>query len=72
MRSPVRSRPSAPALKESTMENKNKKKIEDNTDVQKNEYYDIIATEDCFEVEDPDPDKRSWYYDSYGIKRKKK
>jgi len=54
------------------MENKNKKKIEDNTDVQKNEYYDIIATEDCFDVEDPDPDKRSWYYDSYGIKRKKK
>jgi len=46
------------------MENKNKKKIEDNTDVQKNEYYDIISTEDCFDVEDPDPDKRSWYYDS--------
>ena len=25
-----------------------------------------------FEVEDLDPDKRSWYYDSHGIKRKKK
>ena len=44
----------------------------DNTGVQKNEYYDIISTEDCFEVEDPDPDKRSWYYDEYGVKRKKK
>jgi hypothetical protein len=54
------------------MNNKNKEKIEDNTGVQKNEYYDIITTEDCFEVEDPDPDKRSWYYDEYGIKRKKK
>ena len=47
------------------------KKKDDNTGVQKNEYYDIISTEDCFEVEDPDPDKRSWYYDSHGIKRKK-
>jgi len=26
---------------------------------------------DDFDVEDPDPDKRSWYYDSYGVKRKK-
>jgi hypothetical protein len=50
----------------------NKEKIEDNTGVQKNEYYDIISTEDCFDVEDPDPDKRSWYYDEYGVKRKKK
>lgn len=49
-----------------------KKKVEDNTGVQKNEYYDIITTEESFEVEDPDPDKRSWYYDEYGIKRKKK
>ena len=44
---------------------------DDNTGVQKNEYYDIISTEDCFDVEDPDPDKRSWYYDNYGVKRKK-
>ena len=27
---------------------------------------------DDFDVEDPDPDKRSWYYDNHGIKRKKK
>jgi hypothetical protein len=40
-------------------------------DILKNEYYDILSTEDCFEVEDPDPDKRSWYYDEYGVKRKK-
>ena len=40
-------------------------------DVLKNEYYDILTTEDCFDVEDPDPDKRSWYYDEYGVKRKK-
>jgi hypothetical protein len=24
-----------------------------------------------FEVNDPDPDKRNWYYDDHGIKRKK-
>lgn len=48
-----------------------KKVIEDNTGVQKNEYCDIISTEECFDVEDPDPDKRSWYYDNYGVKRKK-
>lgn len=24
-----------------------------------------------FEIEDLDPDKRSWYYDGYGVKRKK-
>ena len=40
-------------------------------DILKNEYYDILTTEDCFDVEDPDPDKRSWYYDNYGLKRKK-
>lgn len=40
-------------------------------DILKNEYYDILTTEDCFDVEDPDPDKRSWYYDNYGVKRKK-
>ena len=27
---------------------------------------------DDFVVNDPDPDKRDWYYDDYGIKRKKK
>ena len=48
------------------------KKKDDNTGVQKNEYCDIISTEECFEVEDLDPDKRSWYYDNMGIKRKKK
>ena len=42
-----------------------------NRDILKNEYYDVLTTEDCFDVEDPDPDKRSWYYDEYGIKRKK-
>ena len=40
-------------------------------DFLKNEYYDVLTTEDCFDVEDPDPDKRSWYYDNYGLKRKK-
>ena len=40
-------------------------------DILKNEYYDVLTTEDCFDVEDPDPDKRSWYYDNYGVKRKK-
>ena len=40
-------------------------------DILKNEYYDVLTTEDCFDVEDPDPDKRSWYYDNYGLKRKK-
>lgn len=40
-------------------------------DFLKNEYYDVLTTEDCFDVEDPDPDKRSWYYDNYGVKRKK-
>ena len=48
-------------------------KAEDNTGITKNEYQDILATEDCweFDVEDPDPAKRTWYYDGWGIKRKK-
>ena len=45
---------------------------DDNTGVQKNEYYDIMSTEDCFIVNSPDPDERDWYYDEYGVKRKKK
>jgi len=49
-----------------------KARLEGNTGVDKNEYQDVLATEDCFDVESPDPAKRSWYYDSHGIKRKKK
>lgn len=50
----------------------NTKKVEDNTGVHTNEYQDILSTEDCFfEVEHPDPAKRTWYYDGWGIKRKK-
>lgn len=26
-----------------------KNKVEDNTGIQKNEYYDVISTEDCFD-----------------------
>ena len=59
------------ALQKMVEENQRLGLYDDNTGVQKNEYYDIISTEDCFEVQDPDPDKRSWYYDSHGIKRKK-
>lgn len=40
-------------------------------DILKNEYYDVLTTEDCFDVEDPDPAKRTWYYDNWGVKRKK-
>jgi len=48
-------------------------KAEDNTGILKNEYQDILATEDCFtfDVESPDPAERTWYYDSWGIKRRK-
>ena len=46
-------------------------KLEDNTGIYKNEYQDILATEDCWDVEDPDPAKRTWYYDGWGIKRRK-
>jgi hypothetical protein len=49
-----------------------KARLEGNTGVDKNEYQDVLATEDCFDVESPDPALRSWYYDSHGIKRKKK
>lgn len=31
----------------------------------------FINKKDEFEIESLDPDKRSWYYDSDGIKRKK-
>lgn len=47
------------------------KQVEDNTGITKAEYYDILTTEDCFEVEDPDPAKRTWYYDGWGIRRRK-
>lgn len=33
--------------------------------------YNISTSIADFDIEDPDPDKRSWYYDDYGIKRKK-
>ena len=49
-----------------------KARLEDNTGVDKNEYPNILSTEDCFDVESPDPAERSWYYDSHGVKRKKK
>lgn len=49
----------------------NTKPVEDNTGISKPEYYDILTTEDCFEVEDPDPAKRTWYYDGWGIRRRK-
>jgi hypothetical protein len=48
-----------------------KKEFIDNTDINKAEYYNILTTENSFEVEDPDPAKRTWYYDAWGIKRKK-
>ena len=48
-----------------------KARMEGNTGVDKNEYQDVLATEDCFDLESPDPAERSWYYDSHGIKRKK-
>ena len=48
-----------------------KARMEGNTGVTDNEYQDVLATEDCFDVESPDPAERSWYYDSHGIKRKK-
>ena len=35
------------------------------------EESERLGLYDDFDVEDPDPDKRSWYYDDYGIKRKK-
>jgi hypothetical protein len=44
---------------------------DDNTGTDKNDYQDVLSTEDCFDVESPDPAERSWYYDNYGIKRKK-
>jgi hypothetical protein len=28
-------------------------------------------TKEEFDVEDPDPAKRSWFYDNHGVKRKK-
>lgn len=37
----------------------------------KDEYYDVLSTEDCFDVESPDPVERSWYYDNHGVRRKK-
>jgi hypothetical protein len=49
-----------------------KARLEGNTGVDKNEYQDVLVTEDCFDVESPDPAERSWYYDSHGTKRKKK
>ena len=60
------------ALQKMVEENERLGLYDDNTGVQKNEYYDIISTEDCFDVEDPDPEKRTWYYDNMGVKRKKK
>ena len=36
------------------------------------EESERLGLYDDFDVEDLDPDKRSWYYDNHGIKRKKK
>lgn len=47
-----------------------KARLEDNTG-NKDEYYDVLSTEDCFDVESPDPAERSWYYDNHGVRRKK-
>lgn len=32
---------------------------------------EIVSIEDEFDIESPDPDKRSWYYDGDGTKRAK-
>ena len=48
-----------------------KARMENNTGTNKDEYQDVLKTEECFDVEDPDPDKRSWFYDNHGVKRKK-
>ena len=36
------------------------------------EENERLGLYDDFDVEDPDPDKRTWYYDNMGVKRKKK
>jgi hypothetical protein len=46
-----------------------KARLEGHSD--KNEYYDVLSTEDCFDVESPDPAERSWYYDNHGVRRNK-
>lgn len=56
---------------ESPLERKKRLEREDNTGTSKDEYYDVLSTEDCFEVNSPDPAERDWYYDSHGVKRKK-
>lgn len=33
--------------------------------------YDVSYTTGSFDIESPDPDKRSWYYDGDGTQRKK-
>lgn len=47
-----------------------KERMENNTGT-KDEYQDVLKTEDCFDLESLDPDERSWYYDDFGVKRKK-
>ncbi len=39
---------------------------------EKAEYFaKLNAKQDEFELESLDPDERSWYYDDYGVKRRK-
>lgn len=33
--------------------------------------HNNVIVEEYFEVESPDPSERSWYYDGFGIKRKR-